>query len=254
VGLCLCLTTVLVFGQDAKADQWVETYRVSCPDGSKTLDVACTSQGEQVTLRFGCGSRIATYTYTCHTPDVAPSLQPRVEKLESQPIHPESPDIGWFNYQLSLHTSGLMVAGELPQTFYVGGEFSAQLRLGGKWWIDGSLGLGYARVGHSDNIALSDSFGIQYRFNADWNFGFVARHYVVLDNEGDVLQAVLPVLEITYNISEDLQVAINGGAGWGHYRVSERVSAESSVAPAEYRNTTRDSLTGTLGLSLRARF
>jgi len=254
VGLCLCLTTVLVFGQDAKADQWVETYRQPCAGGVATLKVTCTREGEEVKLRFGCGNRIAEYKYTCRHPEPAPSPSPRVEKLDSQPIHPESPDLSWFEYQLAIHTSGLMVAGELPSTFYVGGEFTAQLKLGGKWWMSTALGLGYARVGGNNNLALTDSFGLQYRLNADWQFGIVARHYVALDGQGDVLQAVLPALEINYNINEDLQAVLTGGAGWGHFRVSERVSAESSVAPAEYRTSTRDSLTGTLGLSLRARF
>ncbi|MFA7314438.1 MAG: hypothetical protein WC025_00710 [Candidatus Magasanikbacteria bacterium] len=240
--LGLCVMALVAISGEAKADSWVETYRTVCPTGSKTLNVTCTREGEEVILRFGCGGQIATYTYTCQHP-----------KLATTSLLPKITEDNWFDYQLGLHTSGVFATGELPQMFYIGGEFSAQLKLSGKWWISGSLGLGYARV-DGDNISLTESFGLQYRINTDWNLGLVARHYVVLDGEGDVLQVILPTVEIVYNVSKGLQVVLNGGAGWGHFRVSERISAESSVAPSEYTTITRDDLVGTLGLNLRAKF
>ncbi|MDD2656390.1 MAG: hypothetical protein PHQ18_02355 [Patescibacteria group bacterium] len=249
---------------EAKASEgtWSEHYALDCAnDGSveDSIEVTCHEVGEVVKLRATCPRGIFFVSYRCEGLKVEAEME-TVPKAETVPPScPEQPKTttkneDWFDYQLGLHTSGLMVAGDLPNAFYAGGEFSAQLKLGGKWWLTTALGLGYARVGDSDNLALTESVGLQYRLNTDWYLGLVARHYVVLDGGGDVLQAVLPSLEIVYNINQDLQAVLMGGAGWGHYRVQNRVSAASSVAPDEYETGTRDDLTGMLGASLRARF
>jgi hypothetical protein len=201
MGLCLCLMALAGMSGEAKANPWVETYQASCLGGSKTLDVTCTREGEKVALRFGCGSRMAEYTYTCHLPEVAPV----VEEV------PPTTDSTAFEWALGVRGFGFGIKGG-PTAFGAVGLLEVRLRMKGDVWFVFETGPGFARLNSKIHPTLTEHAGVSWRGDA-LSLTLGARHQIVFDGSTDKVNAVTGELAVGYRLGTHVTLSLSGGIG-----------------------------------------
>ncbi len=222
----LSMGAVLLTPSGAGAQTWTVDIEV---DGSqKTTTVTC-SAGQVLEVEITTNGVVQTTIVDCD------------KTLQQQDS---------FQWALSLTGGGYDISGG-PSGYHSGGKFIGWLHMGKDWWLQGSFGPSWSRFDGEDGVMLSEFFGFQYRF-ADWfAMSLGARHRVHL---GDQMHSVSPELQLQVKLTSWLMLTLAGEAGWARFVVEEKVSAASSVAPAEYRLTTDDSLIGGGSVDLRILF
>lgn len=234
--------TNMAVAREAAVIGWVETYTATCGGKVKSLEVTCLSEGERVTLKFGCGSRASTYTYTCGPNPEGPYVTDLTEEtVAEEPVETTSE---WFDWQIGA-TALTLWGGSAPDVRALGGQLSGQLRMSEVVWLIGEFGVGGAHVGGGGDELLTsnEALGVQYRFNQVFALGILGRHHVVFENDvgqGDKLQAAFGELQLVAAPSQNIQAFISGGLGSVWWQEQELATAASTQAPATFRSVDRD--------------